>query len=233
MAITKEDLQEFIQDEANKELFEEIAKVAGYESQEAITGLKNKNYELLSKMKKSKEERDIIQKQLDNIDIDGYNEYVNKSSSGKADENKANRDLLRLQEQLKQTVENNSKLESELNNNIINSRLSSIFDEIGIDPKHKSLLTSAYLSKAKVEIDDNTRQVVINNGDGLELPAKDYFTQWSDTDQGREYLRKQDNNGANSRSFNKAGSRTIKKADFDRLTPSEKMKAVKDLQVVD
>jgi hypothetical protein len=238
MAITEEEFKEFIQDENNKGLFDEVARAYGYKTEDDIQGLKNKNYELLGKLKTIKTEKEEVQKQLDNIDINGYNDYVSKSSSGKDKSDKSDRELTRIKEALKEKEESYKALERDLNDNLISSSLSKVFDQIKVDPKHKELLSSAYKGKAIVEVDGKERQVVIQNGDGLGLPAKEYFQKWAESDQGKEYLIKPDNSGANSRGFSQGGSRTMKKAEFDKLPPAEKVQMAKkvsanELSIVD
>ena len=219
------DFQEFLKDEGNKKVFADVAKTLGYETPEEIQGLKAKNYELLGNNKKLKEQINEIQKKLDGIDIDSYNDYVNKiSTSGKPDDEitKLKREL---QTAIKQNEEYKSKysaLEAELNSSVVNSTLSSVFDEIGIDPKHKALLLEAYRGKAKIETTDSGRTVVIDSGDSLGLPAIDYFKKFAESETGKHYLKQPENSGANSSRFTQpASGQKITQTDFNKLLPKQ------------
>ena len=219
------DFQEFLKDEGNKKVFADVAKTLGFETPEEIQGLKAKNYELLGNNKKLKEQMNEIQKKLDGIDIDSYNDYVNKiSTSGKPDDEitKLKREL---QTAIKQNEEYKSKysaLETELNSTTINSTLSSVFDEIGIDPKHKALLLEAYRGKAKTETTDSGRTVVIDTGDSLGLPANEYFKKFAESENGKLYLKQPENTGANSSRFSGiSNNQKITQADFNNLQPKQ------------
>ena len=225
------DFQEFLKDEGNKKVFADAAKTLGFESQDEVQGLKAKNYELLGNNKKLKEQMSDIQKKLDSIDIDSYNDYVNKiSQSGKPDDEiaKLKRDLQTAIKQNEEYKSKHSALETELNSSTINSTLSSVFDEIGIDPKHKALLLEAYRGKAKTETTDSGRTVVIDTGDSLGLPANEYFKKFAESENGKLYLKQPENTGANSSRFTgTANTQKITQTDFNNLQPKEQSEFMK------
>ncbi len=202
---TKKEFQEFISKEENKVLFEQVAKAAGYESAEEVKGLKDKNYELLGKMKEHKDETEKVRKQLDSIDQVAYNDYVSKKDNDKTEEEKLSVQKTRFEESLREESAKYKNLETEFNNNMIGLNLSSTFEELGIDSKHKQILTSAFFSKAKVEMDNGKRKVVIDD-DGLGITTKEYFQKWVETDQGKEYLKKPENSGAAPQKFEPSGN---------------------------
>lgn len=225
--MTIEELKEFLKDENNKAVFDELVKSIGYEPESNISGLKNKNTELLGKLKKLKDDITEKQKVLDGIDMEGYTNYVDSLDKGQG----GNQDLIKIKRELKETKDELEKLkgiDSEYNNVLVESAISKALDENGIDQKHKSILTSAFLGKAKVEIDDNKRNVIIDD-DGLGLPPKDFFEKWTETETGKAYLTKPDNAGAGTTGFSTGGSgaRTIKTSELNAL-PNTERKAISD-----
>jgi len=224
------DLQEFIKDEKNAGTFKEMVKALGFETPDEIKGLQKTNYELKSEKKKLQEDYISLQKKLDEVDEDDYAEYKKSKSSGagaKGDEiSKFQRDLKKLTDQLNGEIQKNQKIETEYNESL---KRQEINDALGIfDSKDHELLRSAFLGKARIEVDNGRRSVVIDNGDGLGLSPKDYFQKYSETDTGKSYLRKPDNRGAGSQSFNGGGgSKTMSRDSWEKMSPESRSSAVK------
>ena len=221
--MTVEELREFLKDEKNKGDAEEIIKSLGYESQEDVSGLKDNQRRLLDEKKKLKSELEEKQKLLDSVDLDAYNEYIEFGSKkdSKGDLKEFNR-IKREFEETKKLVESLKKVDSEHNDLIKELALHKAFDQFGIDQRFKNLLTSAFKGRAKVEIDGDKRNVVIDD-DGLGLPPQDYIKKWIETDEGRAYLAKPDNKGGGNFAFNSSGNgNKITEDQLNQLTPKQK-----------
>lgn len=226
--MTVEELKEFLNDESNKVVFEEIVKSMGYETKDGVEGLVNKKNELLIKLKKAKEELVETKKQYEDIDLDEYNDL--KSGEKK----KPDIDSIKLKRQLDEKEKELKKyqnIESDYNNILIESSLKKALKEVKVDPLHEQLITSAFKGKAKVEIDDDKRNVVIDD-DGLGLPPTEYFKKWIETETGKAYLAKPDNKGSNSKPFG-GDVQKITREEFDKLGSSEKMSLIdKGTQII-
>ena len=220
--MTIEELKEFLQDDKNRGDFDVLVKSLGYETQDDIQGLKNKNTELVGKLKKIKDEALEKQKVLDNIDLDAYNDYLNGGNKAKnSDLSKAQRDLKIATEELDKF----KKVDSKFNDVLIRLELERALEESGIDARHKPILTSAFLGKAKVEVDgtDFTERSVIIDDDGLGQSPKEYFKKWVETDTGKAYLAKPDNKGGHNSAFNASGSaKKITHEQHDMMTPKQR-----------
>ena len=224
------DLQEFIKDEKNAGSFKEMVKALGFETPDEIKGLQKTNFELKAEKKKLQEDYVSLKKSVDEIDMDDYTEYKKSKSSGagaKGDEiNKFQRDLKKLTEQLNGEIQKNQKIETEYNESLKRQEIS---DALGIfNLKDHDLLRSAFLGKARIEVDNGKRSVVIDNGDSLGLSPKEYFQKYSETETGKSYLRQPENRGAGSQSFNGGGgSKTMSRTNFENMSPADRMSAVK------
>ena len=228
--MTQEELKEFLKDENNTVIFGELAKELGYESQDEVKGLKNKKNELLSSWREEKDKRLELEKRLDNIDIDAYNEYVN------GNKNKDNSELNKIKRELKEAndrVQKLSKIENDYNNALKLNAVKDALFENNVDSKHTKILTSAFLGKAKVEVDGDCRNVIINDDDGLGLPPKEFFKNWIETETGKAYLAKPENKGSNSSSFSSGGSK-MSRSEFDKKPALEKKSLIeKGIQITD
>jgi regulator of replication initiation timing len=230
--MTIDELKEFMKDEKNAEAFKELAKAVGYETPEDINGLLKKNQELILKHKKLREENETIKKTLDEIDMDEYLELKKKvESSGKASDEltKLQRDLKKISDDLEKERKARSESEGFLNRTLTENALIEALDSNGFDSKHKDLLKSAFLGKARIEMEENNRSVVLENGDGLGLPAKEFFKQFAQSENGKVYLRQPDNKGTGASGFSGTGGAKIMKRDqYEKLDPLEKSALIKD-----
>jgi hypothetical protein len=205
---TIEEIRDFLKDEKNAGAFKELVKGMGFESKEDIEGLKNNNQALIKEKQSLKAKYEDTQKVLDTIDIDEYNELKSKSSkSGKdSDElTKYQRELKKATDALEKSLESRKNIESRFHKSLIEKNLSESLDAAGFDPKHKEILKSAFQGKARIEVDNDIEKVIIDNGDGLGLPALDYFKQYAQSDFGKTYLKQPVNVGAGASGFHGSG----------------------------
>ena len=222
------ELEEFLKDENDNKEFSDYVKGIGFETPDDIQGLKNKNSDLISTQKKLKEQIGDLQKRLDEIDIDEYNELKNKS--GNNDEvSKLTREFKRLQEKFDESEKSRSGLETELNKTLKINALNSAFDEFKIDPLHRDTLREAFANKTKIEIDGDARRVLVDDGDGLGVETAEYFKKWIETDKGKLYLTKPENKGAGSNQLGGSGSKKqMKRDEFSSLPVADQMKLSKE-----
>ena len=204
MAITKEDFQEFIKDEDNKETFVELAKTMGFEQ---VDGLKRKRDELLESLVAEKRKKNEYKNKLDSVDLDEYVELKENNEKNQSETEKILREYKKAQIDLQDYSAKNDLLQTEINTGLINSGLSEALTAAGVDPIHIPILSSHFKGKAKIEVDDNSRTVVIDNGTGLGLNPKEYLKEWAET-QGQPYLKKAENTGSQSQSFQQGEPRT-------------------------
>jgi hypothetical protein len=220
--MTVEELKEFLEDENNKAVFEEIVKDLGYESQDDIQGLKSKNDQLLAKLKKKKDEFEEKQKLLDGIDIDAYNEYIN-GDKGKDN----NSELNKIKRELKESndlIEKFKKIEDDYNNALKLNAVKDALIENKIDSRHTKILTSAFMGKAKVEIDGDARNIIIDD-DGLGLPPKEFFKKWTETETGKAYLAKPENKGGENTPLGSSGVK-MSRQEFEKRPATERMSLI-------
>ncbi|MDD4689065.1 MAG: hypothetical protein PHE51_04885 [Eubacteriales bacterium] len=229
--ITIDDFKEFVKDEKNLGTFREVAKTLGFEEPEEIQGLLRKNQELIEKYKKIRKENEDIRKKLDEIDVDEYIELKEKSKTNP----KTSDELTKIQRDLKKTAdelekERKIRLENEayLEKTLKESALIEALDSNGFDIKHREILKSAFHGRARVEVEDDKRTVVIDE-DGLGLPVKDYFKKYATTETGKTYLKQPENKGTGSSGFSgSGGAKILKRSSFNEMSNKEQMTMIKD-----
>jgi len=218
--MNKEELQEFLKEESNKDLFLETVKSMGYEAPEDIEGLKKNNRDLKAEKQKIKENYDSLQKRLDELEKSYYD-----TNNDNQEEKKYTREIEKLTRELKEAQEKASKVESEYNSTLIDRTISEALEEAGFT-QHKAILKQAHLGRAKIEQDGDSKLVLINDGE-QELPAKDYFRKQAE-DSLKQYLDKPVNSGAGSASFQSSGSKVMNNKDFRQLSGKEQSKFISD-----
>lgn len=225
------DLQEFMQKEENKAAFSELVRALGYEAPEDIEGLKKKNRELILKNQELKKSIDENNKILDSIDIEEYN-TLKQSRTGQAggDEvNQLRRELKKAQDKIEAESRRAGELESSYHSTLKDAAIQKALIDHKFSDQHHSLLKSAFQGKAKVEQDNGSFTVVIDNGDGIGLPVSDFFKSFAQSEQGKAYLQTSVNSGAGSRSFQGgSGPKSMPRSEFAKLSPLDQMNTIKE-----
>ena len=200
---------------------------------EATTGLKAKNEELLGKLKKEKDGRLDLQKQIDELaDARQQAEEAAATKDG---------DIEKLRSQLEARFEKDrekfrSDLEAEKGINrtlLVDNGLTNALTGAGVKkefvPAVKSLIQSAN------EIDlvdaDGQRSAQIN-GQGI----KDFVALWAQSDQGKHFVAAPENSGggANGSGNGTPQGKTMKREAFNQLHPREQSRVKLDgVQVID
>lgn len=108
---------------------------------------------------------------------------------------------------------------------LVDTTLRDALDASGVDPKFRDV-TLAYLkSSVKVIRDDRGGRSAIVETDLGEIPAAEFVKEWA-TSKGKDFLAKPSGPNANGNNGRINGSKTITRADFDKLDPAAKAKAV-------
>lgn len=216
------ELQEFLKIEANAGAFKEIVKALGYETPDDIQGLKKTNYELKAEKQKIRDELENLKKKLDEFNEAGYIDYKNKIDSKTDDGEKLKREIVKLSQKLSEAESRSGQIEQEYNSTLKDSIISKTLESLGFN-QHKEILKQAFQAKAKVETDGNKKTVIIDDGDGLGLPADEYFKKFSTTDRGKLYLDKPVNTGAGVQGFSSGGgAKTMNIENFNQLSPKDR-----------
>jgi hypothetical protein len=201
-----EQLKALLETEEGKAEFSALVKEMGYLAPDEFSGLKNKNDELLGKYVQQKNKLKELEKTLDSIDVDEY--IALKESAGNQPQGgtaaKVEREISALKKALEKIEAEKTTYKSQYESQLLSSSLSSALDKANIDNIHKELLLTAYKSKAKIE--DGS---VYIDADGLPKTPEEYFSEWTQTEQGKAYIRKPENTGANAPRFSgNAGTKT-------------------------
>jgi hypothetical protein len=227
------ELEEFLSKPENAEAFKSFVKPLGFETPDDISGLKAKNTELILKNKKIQENYENQKKILDDIDLEEYHTLRDKASSNPKDTD-IQRKLKKFEEDNRKISDAMSALENEYHGTLKSAEIEKALAPF--DDKYRELLVSAFQNKSRVEILDGKRSVIIDDGDGLGLPASEYFSKFAQSEKGKAYLKTPVNAGAQSRSVNSqgAGKQTILRKQFDAITdPKEKVAIGKTHTVID
>jgi len=211
MTITKEQIQEILNSDEGKALFQEAFKAEvqakGYRTPEEIDGLNNKNRELLGKLKELKEQKNSnpLLTKLEKYAI--YSEEdlegvlsASSTSKGKADETertlkKYERELeiLRKEKADYETLAQKTKeryFQSEKQKAILSSLANA-----GIDESAHDILSVYFDRLTQVEEDGDKLSMIADDG-AQRIPLGDYIKKWSTTDKAKHYIKAPSNSGA-------------------------------------
>ena len=236
----KEELKEYFESEEGKEFFETTldgyAKDKGYVKPEDVTGLVNKNRELLKKLKDAKEKSSVIpedKKKLldileekdifDSEELESAFETKSKESPPESDKR-----IKRLEKQLKdfEDEKNNAiqKANAERQARINFQReavLTKALKENNVKPKLFKAAFALFDSETKIEeLEDGSINFVANSE--LGLPINEHISEWSKTEDAQDFIQQPVNSGSGGSLHNSKG-RDMTKAEFDKLSPSEKI----------
>ena len=228
--MNQEEFKALLSSEEGKNLFTQTAKELGYESPEDVAGLRAKRDELLGINKNLKDKTRDLESKLSGIDFEEYQMLKEKGTG-----NKTTDDLMSLKRQLnvsetkhKESLDKISKLENAYFNKVKEAELNKIFNDINIDSRHSKLLTSAFKDKVKVDGDYDKLEIYIDvDGNGLGLPASEYFKKWAVSDEGKPYLKTPESRGTGSHQMSAKNVKTISRKDFDAIPVTERADLLK------
>jgi hypothetical protein len=236
-----EQIKEFLATDEGKGIVAELAKGMGFESPDDVTGLRNKNRELLGKNKEYKQKADKFADTFGELDDDTLSEvkdYIaNPAKRGKSDE------VAKWQREAAAEKAKSSKLEQDYNKSkellsrkAISSKLFESFNAANIDPIHQPLLKDAFGSKLKVEWDEDGTESVIYDDGKYGRPFDEYMTEWVKST-GQPYIKQPTNSGAKTTGVGtKNQSNTYKRADLQdekiRAEYSKRLKSGEDVSII-
>lgn len=188
---------------------EEIQKLINQRVEEEVAGLKGNRDAILSEKNTLEEQLKSLKSKLDNIDLEKYNELVEKDKLNQLEKEGRSPELAELQLQLDRLtgdLTNKSKLVEDKDQEIMsyktklddlakNSALTQAFDEAGISSKQRHILLSYFSSKTDI---DSTGNVVIKKDDGSLHNPVEFMKEWSSTDSAKPFIDSPYNTGGNS-----------------------------------
>jgi hypothetical protein len=220
MPITKEQLKRLNAaaedgtfDEVQKEIFDSVAKADGYKTPEDIQGLKDKNGELIGKIKvlQGKVLTDDQKKILDKLEnssimtIDDVEKLLNadpKDPKG-GDDDAVNKQIKMLQKQLE---DQQQRTETEKAQRLTETK-KSVIDKALSAANLPTHLHAHFATQADVlEQDGKVSVVWKDDPDGLCPPIADHINQWSKTEEAKIYIKAPNSSGAGSGSGSGSGS---------------------------
>lgn len=212
-----EELKKAIESGEGKALIDGIVE-------KATDGLKNKNSELIGKLKKQKEEKDEISSRLDELElksIEGDNDKAKKEGDIEKQIQialaKKEKELKTLKDQLDESNEKLNKSHKVLHSKIINEGLSNSLIENNVAKQHYKAVSALLKSEYNIEISDNDgdlKPVV----DGVSL--NEIVKKWSQGDTGRQYVAAPNNNGGGAKGSSGNANGGI---DPSKMTAKEKL----------
>lgn len=229
MTINKDEIQEYFNSDDGKAVFEELLKneIAnkGYKAPEEITGLSNKNRELLAeiakkneKIKKSDEKYLTILQKHGIMDVEDLDNFLSTSPQKKTESEEINRKLQRLERELEAERKSKADYETALKqqkekffNAEKQTAILKALSAVGVDESATDVLSVYFDRLAKVE-EDETGNLSILADDGVQSKSLiDYVSEWSKTDKAKNYIKATSNAGAGT-----VGSKLQSKAKMTR-----------------
>ncbi|RTL05716.1 hypothetical protein EKK58_07435 [Candidatus Dependentiae bacterium] len=206
--MTKEQVLEFLKSEDGKAVLEEL-------TEEAVSGLKTKNAELLTKNKKLKEDKEAAEAK--NTELEDELETAKNSKSKENVTDIEKRIEKKFEKQLKDATDKNDAYSKQINTLVVENGLTEALAKNNIAKQHIPAVKALIKSNAKIEI----------SSDGDETSAtiegkaiNDYVKEWSLGDTGKHYVAAPDNAGGGSKGSN---SNANGGTDTSKLSPKEKM----------
>jgi hypothetical protein len=151
--------------------------------EEATTGLKNKNNELIGELRKAK--KDSV------IDPEDYNRLKDERDSLQDKLNDSSKLIKQMQsdgEKIKKSFEQESGYVQKL---LIDNGLTTALNESGVkDPVLLKAAKAMFAGQSQIKIDGDNRIAMIG-----EKPINDYIKEWSATEEGKYFVAAPQNNG--------------------------------------
>ena len=249
--MNKEELQEFLNTDEGKEVFnaafESKIKEEGYKSSDDVAGLVAKKNELLGKVTKHQKEKHLtethknILDKLSEHDITDIDELEELFSSKKLpqDQNPQGNDfekqLKRLTKQMDLLKEENLKsknLATEERNKRIQSQrdtiLTTALNKVNVKGEALAILRDHFDKKIMIEETEKGEvNFLANDSEGLNPDINTYIDEWSKTDAAKDFLQKPANRGSGA-NLNNSNSRSMTRKEFQNLDPTSRMQNMKE-----
>lgn len=221
MPLTKEQIDEALQSDAAKQAIQ-----ASVEKQ--LEALKNKNDELLGKLRGEKDKRSDLEKRLDAIEADKIK--AQETAAAKTGDIEKLRETLegKYSKQLEALTAEKERLNKQLNSHVLGEGLTQSLVKSKVSPHlmdaAKALINTSHKAEV-IEVDGKIQARI----DGV--PVSDFVTSWSQSDTGKHFVVADGNsgggsNGANGRGDAAAG-KTVKRDAFEQMTASQRAETFK------
>jgi hypothetical protein len=181
--------------------------------EEATTGLKAKNSELLAKLKVATKNLEITPEEHNRVKEE--NERLQEQV---ADANKQLKAGVGEYERLKKAYETESGFVSRL---LIDNGLSDALAKNGVKPELSAAAKALIASRGvSVKVDGDNRSAVIGD-----KSVSDYVSEWAKSDEGKHFVAAQQNTGggATGGGGSQQGQKTMTRSDFDAKSQAERM----------
>lgn len=199
-----------------------------------VKGLKDKNTELLGSLKKQKTATDDLATRLEKLEEEKEAieaEKANKSGDIKKItedlEKKHKKEIEKLTTQLTEKdgeITAKSKL---LNTHIVGEGLTAALVKAKVKPEFMAAAKAVIQAEIQGEVvDENGKPVAKFGGKAVD----EFVTGWAQTDAGKHFVSADSNsgggsNGANGSAKGSTNTKTMKRTEFDALSPMEKSKS--------
>lgn len=191
---------------------------------EATTGLKSKNEELLGLTKKLKEEMKSTTDRLDAIAKEKEEAEAAAAAKG-GDVEKVKETLTKQHKsEMEKLTANLSDTQSKLNKVLIENGLTDALTKAGVAPQYLDAAKALLTTKHKAEVaDDNGNPVARIEGKAI----SEFVSEWTQGDQGKHFKAAANNGGggANGQNGNAKGgaAKTMSRADFEAMSAIDKI----------
>jgi len=179
---------------------------------EAIAGLKNKNTELLSELKKARKNSEI--------DPDDYNRLKEENdvlSEKLSESQKLIKQSASEIDKYKKAHEGEQNYVSKL---LIDNGLTESLLSAGVKPELSKAVKAMFASQASIKIDGDNRQAIIGD-----KALSDYVKEWAGSDEGKHFVSAPLNQGSGGQGGSHQGgtAKQLTREQFDSKSPSEKV----------
>lgn len=211
-------LEEGKKEEANKLLSDHIAG--------EVSGLKNKNEELLGSIRALKDEKNDITKRLDAIE----NEKRKAEEDAAAKSGDVDKIRQQLEERHKRELDKltgeRDKLKGQLDSHVIGEGLTQALVKANVSAPLMDAAKALIKSNFKGEVGDNDGKPFAKF-DGKAVD--EFVTDWAQSDSGKHFVSANANNGGGSNGANGNGKadadvKTMSRSEFEGLSPMDKSK---------
>ena len=178
----------------------------------AVTGLKNKNNELITEVRKLKQGREIDPKEVERMDA------MIEDLQGKINEqNKATKAAMKAAEENEAKWKTEAAFTQKL---LIDNGLTEALVKAGVAPQFLQATKSMFAGQAQIIAEGDTRTAKLGD-----KAIADAIKEWAASDDGKHFIAAPGNSGGGSHggSGSGTGGATMTRAQFDAMSPATKM----------
>lgn len=184
---------------------------------EATEGLKNKNGELLAKLKKAQKDSTI-----DPAEYQAVQDELSKANEKVVELTKTAKTATTEMEKHKKLYETESAVTHKL---VVQNGLTAALIEAKVKPEYMDAVVALLSPLAALKAEGDSRVAVVGD-----KPLTDYVSEWAKSDKGKHYVSAPDNKGggANGGGGDKGQVKTMTRVAFEALDATSKMAFTKE-----